>query len=175
MAQSVITGVVNAITGFFSKFVNLGANLMTKLKDGIKNMLSSVVESAKNIGQNLIDGIWGGISAGWSWLTDKVSGLASGLFDAAKKALGIASPSKKFKYLGEMCVAGFEEGSEELMDGSAFGAAVNNSISTVAANTGNGFGTRAGQTFNFYDTQTSPDAIRRKVQNTMTFGLAGGI
>ena len=175
-AKSVISAAVKGIRSFFKSIKEVGGNLMDKLKDGISGMLSSVVDTAKSIGKNIVDGIWGGISAGWDWLTEKVGGLAKSLFDSAKSALGISSPSKRFRYLGEMCVAGFDEGAEELMDGSAFGAAVNNSFATVAANTGslNG-GISRGQTFNFYDTQTSPDAIRRKVQNTMTFGLAGGI
>lgn len=175
-AKSVISAAVDGIRSFFENIKQVGGNLMDKLKDGISGMLSSVVDTAKSIGKNIVDGIWGGISAGWDWLTEKVGGLAKSLFDSAKSALGISSPSKKFRYLGEMCVAGFDEGAEELMDGSAFGSAVNNSFATVAANTGslNG-GISRGQTFNFYDTQTSPDAIRRKVQNTMTFGLAGGI
>ena len=140
-------------------------------------MVSNLVSAAKDLGKNVVDGIWNGISAGWDWLKEKVGGLAKSLFDGAKAALGIASPSKKFKYLGEMCVAGFDEGIEDLMDGAALGAAINNTLGTVAANVGVGEGQGLGnsQTFNFYDTQTSPDAIRRKVANTMTFGLAGGI
>ena len=157
-------------------FKETGSKLMEKLKDGLTSMLSNLVSAAKDLGKNIVDGIWNGISAGWDWLKEKVGGLATGLFDAAKSALGISSPSKKFRYLGEMCVAGFDDGIEDLMDGGSLGAAINNTLGTVAANIGIGEGTLGtSQTFNFYDTQTSPDAIRRKVQNTMTFGLAGGI
>ena len=157
-------------------FKETGSKLMEKLKDGLTSMLSNLVSAAKDLGKNIVDGIWNGISAGWDWLKEKVGGLATGLFDAAKSALGISSPSKKFRYLGEMCVAGFDDGIEDLMDGGSLGAAINNTLGTVAANIGIGEGTLGtSQTFNFYDTQTSPDAIRRKVANTMTFGLAGGI
>ena len=157
-------------------FKETGSKLMDKLKEGLTGMLSNLVDAAKDLGKNIIDGIWNGISAGWNWLKEKVGGLASGLFDAAKSALGIASPSKKFRYLGEMCVAGFDEGIADLMSPLDIGASINASMGTIAANTGGGFGVAGNsQTFNFYDTQTSPDAIRRKVQNTMTFGLAGGI
>lgn len=153
-----------------------GRKLMEKLKEGITGMISNLVNAAKDVGKNIVDGIWSGISAGWGWLTDKVGSLAKSLFDKAKSVLGIASPSKKFRWLGEMCVAGFDEGAEKLMDGTAFGSAVNNTLGTVTANTGREiYGGSGSQTFNFYDTQTSPDAIRRKVQNTMTFGMAGGI
>ena len=61
-------------------------------------------------------------------------------------------------------------------DAAEYGDEGVNTLGTVAANVGIGEGALGtSQTFNFYDTQTSPDAIRRKVQNTMTFGLAGGI
>lgn len=175
-APEIVKSLVRGFLELAGQLREVGTKLMTKLKDGISSMLSNLVSAAKDIGKNIVDGIWNGISAGWDWLKEKVGGLAQSLFDGAKAALGISSPSKKFRYLGEMCVAGFDEGIEDLMDGSAFGATVNNTLGTVRANLGTGDGLGVGrQTFNFYDTQTSPDAIRRKVQNTMTFGLAGGI
>lgn len=179
IVQAVPQIVQALVRGFLELAVRLketGSKLMEKLKEGLTSMLSNLVSAAKDLGKNIVDGIWNGISAGWDWLKEKVGGLASGLFDAAKSALGISSPSKKFRYLGEMCVAGFDEGIDDLMDGGSLGAAINNTLGTVAANVGIGEGAPGtSQTFNFYDTQTSPDAIRRKVANTMTFGLAGGI
>ena len=179
LVQAVPQIVKALVRGFIElavMFKETGSKLMEKLKEGLTGMLSNLVSSAKNLGKNIVDGIWNGISAGWDWLKEKVGGLATGLFDAAKSALGIASPSKKFRYLGEMCVAGFDEGIADLMSPLDIGASINASMGTVAANTGRGFGVAGNsQTFNFYDTQTSPDAIRRKVANTMTFGLAGGI
>ena len=74
-----------------------------------------------NIGQNIIEGIWAGIAAGWDWLVGKVKQVASSLFGAAKDELDVNSPSRKFKWLAEMCVAGWDEGSEDLM--SEFGLA----------------------------------------------------
>ena len=67
------------------------------------------------------------------------------------------------------------------MDGSTIGRAVDASLNTVNSNlkgatlTIDGAIAGSSNTFNFYDTQTSPDAIKRKFDNTMTFGLAGGI
>ena len=175
-APQIVKSLVRGFLELAGQLKETGTKLMTKLKEGISSMLSNLVDAAKNIGKNIVDGIWNGISAGWDWLKEKVGGLAQSLFDGAKSALGIASPSKKFRYLGEMCVAGFDEGIADLMSPLDIGASINASMGTIAANTGGGFGVAGNsQTFNFYDTQTSPDAIRRKVQNTMTFGLAGGI
>ena len=175
-APQIVKALVRGFLELAGQLKETGTKLMTKLKEGISSMLSNLVDAAKNIGKNIVDGIWNGISAGWDWLKEKVGGLAQSLFDGAKSALGISSPSKKFRYLGEMCVAGFDEGIADLMSPLDIGASINASMGTIAANTGGGFGVAGNsQTFNFYDTQTSPDAIRRKVQNTMTFGLAGGI
>ncbi len=175
-APEIVKSLVRGFLELAGQLKETGTKLMTKLKEGISSMLSNLVDAAKNIGKNIVDGIWNGISAGWDWLKEKVGGLAQSLFDGAKAALGISSPSKKFRYLGEMCVAGFDEGIADLMSPLDIGASINASMGTIAANTGGGFGVAGNsQTFNFYDTQTSPDAIRRKVQNTMTFGLAGGI
>lgn len=173
----IVNSIIKGFTALFGQMKTVGADLLTKVKEGLMSMASNIVAEAKNIGGNIVDGIKNGISAGWEKLKSWVGDLASSLFDSAKSALGIASPSKKFRYLGEMCVAGFDDGIEGLMDGDAIGASINASLGTISANVGAGLAGGAGssQTFNFYDTQTSPDAIRRKVQNTMTFGLAGGI
>lgn len=173
----IVNSIIKGFTALFGQMKTVGADLLTKVKEGLMSMASNIVAEAKNIGGNIVDGIKNGISAGWEKLKSWVGDLASSLFDSAKSALGIASPSKKFRYLGEMCVAGFDDGLEGLMDGDAIGASINASLGTISANVGAGLAGGAGssQTFNFYDTQTSPDAIRRKVQNTMTFGLAGGI
>lgn len=172
----IVNSIIKGFTALFGSMKTVGSDLMTKVKEGLQSMASNLVAEAKSIGGNIVDGIKNGISAGWEKLKSWVGDLASSLFDSAKSALGIASPSKKFRYLGEMCVAGFDDGIEGLMDGTAIGASINASLGTISANVGAGMaGVGSSQTFNFYDTQTSPDAIRRKVQNTMTFGLAGGI
>lgn len=172
--------IVNALVKGFMELAgdirDTGKKLMEKLKEGIISLIPNLVSAAKDVGKNVVDGIWNGISSGWGWLKEQVGSLASSLFDVAKGALGISSPSRKFRWIGEMCVAGFNEGIDELMAGDVFGAAVNNSLSTVAANIGTGiYGAGITNHFNFYDTQTSPDGIRRRIENTMTFGMAGGI
>ncbi len=49
------------------------------------------------LGSNIMSGIHNGITAGWNWLTDTVSDLAGNLLQTAKYALGIQSPSRKFR------------------------------------------------------------------------------
>lgn len=146
--------------------------IVTALVSSFDDLIDNFVE----VGVNIVEGLWNGIQEGWTWLTDKVEELASDLYESAKEALGIHSPSIKFRYLGEMCVAGFDKGLDGMEDIGLFGdieKGINATIGAVQAN--NGGTTRAGASFtaNFFDTQTDPDAISRKFYNTMTYGLAG--
>lgn len=65
--------------------------------DGIKNVFSNALNVFGEIGRNIVNGIKNGISRGWSTLTGWVSQKARSLLDAAKRALGISSPSKAFR------------------------------------------------------------------------------
>lgn len=152
--------------------------IITKLKNAFLNLVSGFAD----IGKNIIDGIWNGISAGWEWLTGKVSDLAHGLLDAAKSALGIASPSKKFRYLGEMCVAGFDDGIDELMDGGKLASNINASLGTLSANiqggaisSGNGVNGGFTQVINVNKEISTPDQLARAVRLESRYGLMKGV
>ena len=69
-----------------------------------------------SIGADIVTGLWNGISSGWDWLKDKVSGLATSLLDAAKDALGINSPSTEFRdQVGRWGPPGIAEGFDDAM------------------------------------------------------------
>ena len=65
------------------------------------------------IGTNIVRGIWDGITGLWDGLVNSVREGVKNLWESAKRALGIASPSKKFKYIGEMTTEGTIEGIED--------------------------------------------------------------
>ena len=93
-----------------------GAAAATQLFNSIVNGLASLPSKMAEIGSNIISGIWNGISSGWSWLTNKVSSLASSLLDAAKDALGINSPSKEFAdEVGRWIMPGVGKGLDKTM------------------------------------------------------------
>lgn len=155
-----------------------------KLLAAVPKLFTSLVNSFKemdwgSIGKNIIDGIWSGIQAGWDWLTGNVKNLATNLFNAAKDALGIHSPSRKFKYLGEMCVAGFDDGIQNLMSTDGITKNINASISTVSAGMsgGKGVGTGLGnfnQTINVNQQISTPDELARAVRVESKQGLMRG-
>lgn len=168
-----LSNAINAVITWGSNLVSTGTKAAGDLANAIINGVSSIPSRMLEIGRNIVDGLAGGISAAWSGLADMVGGLVGGFVAGIKGALGIHSPSRVFKYIGEMCVAGFEEGTEDLMNLDNISANVSASWGTMSANMSGGMNRNT--TFNFYDTQTSPDAIMRKAENTFQFGLAGGI
>lgn len=91
------------------KAMEAGKGFVDKITEGLKGL----PDQMRTIGKNIVDGIWKGINGGWKWLVDQVKGLANSLFQGAKDALDIHSPSKKFKWIGEMCVAGIDEPLED--------------------------------------------------------------
>ena len=162
-------GVLNiwqTVVDFFTKTI---PSAFTTVINWFKSLPSAMV----SIGADIVNGLIGGIKNAWSGLKNMVGDLVGGFVDGVKGMLGIHSPSRVFKYIGEMCVAGFEEGTEDLMNLDEIGTNISASFGTMSANMSGGMNRSA--TFNFYDTQTSPDAIMRKAENTFQFGLAGGI
>lgn len=111
--KSGISAAGEAIKGVFSSIGNAVSNLKSHAAAGFNAILSAfrnIGSNFKNIGSNIVHGIWNGIKAGWSWLTDKVHSLVSGLVDGVKNVLGIHSPSRVFARIGKFMTAGLEEG-----------------------------------------------------------------
>lgn len=125
--KSVYNAVKNAIINLPSTLAGIGrtatkglGNAMTSLGSFIKSSafkigehiisgFKSLPKKVLSIGKNIVKGLWNGISDMTGWVVDKITGFASGIIDTAKDVLGIHSPSRKFKWIGEMCVEGFDE------------------------------------------------------------------
>ena len=164
----------------------LGGSLISEigqLLSFIPDVATSVIDAFAetdwaSIGANIIDGIWVGISKGWNWLVEKTKGLAGALFGGAEEELGVASPSKKFKWLGEMCVAGWDEGSEGLMDMEPLTNQTRASLGTLSMNMSGGsvYG-RGGvnQTININQPISTPDEMARAMRLEMRYGLMKGV
>ena len=177
-ALEIITMLIDGIVDYSIKLIGVAAQVIADLKNYFINAITNI--DFGSIGQNIIDGIWNGLSSGWSWLTEKVSNLASELFNAAKTALGINSPSRKFKWLAEMCVAGFDEGAEGLMDPHEMSRNINASFETMKNNVS---GTDTGsykygdfnQTIVVNDKVSTPDELARVVRIESRYGLMRGV
>lgn len=173
---------VNTIT----KIALWRANLIAKGKEAAKGLLDSIIDGVmslpdkmQDIGKNIVAGIWKGISGGWNKLKDDVSNLANNLLSGVKDALGIHSPSRKFKWVGEMCVAGMDEPIADYNPYDTMNKSMKANIGTMRANFVAGGGgqnvytSTTTQTFNIYQPVKSPSEMMRAARLEEQYGLAG--
>jgi hypothetical protein len=78
----------------------------------VKNAVGNLAKLLYSVGEDIVSGLLSGITDAWHWVTDKLSSLISGLSTAAKKLLGISSPSTVFADIGTSIGEGLARGIE---------------------------------------------------------------
>lgn len=112
-ASSAWSGIKSTLSSAWSGIKTTATNGYNSVKTGIANAWSSVRSNTQtawtnikntiknqgwaNIGSNICQGIGNGLSNGWTWLRTQVTNLAKNMLNAAKRALGIHSPSRMFR------------------------------------------------------------------------------
>lgn len=103
------------VSGDFEGMKNAISNQMENIRTTIRNIWDRVMSFFRDIdlfktGKDIIQGLIDGIKNMASSVTDAVTGVVDGAINWAKKKLGIASPSKVFKEIGEDTGEGFQIG-----------------------------------------------------------------
>ena len=101
---------VSAIPSLIVAAGELVIGLVKAIADGVTSMV--------DVGFQLVEGLWQGIKNTWGNLVGNVKNLGKDLVDGVKGIFGIHSPSKVFAQIGEYCVEGFENGIDDLANGS---------------------------------------------------------
>lgn len=83
---------------------------MEGIEAWIRDNSTRINEAGLDIGKAIIDGMTGGLTDGIKKVSDAASKVVNGLTGGVKKLLGIHSPSKVFKEIGEYVAKGFAEG-----------------------------------------------------------------
>lgn len=123
--QALLNGLYNHLPAIMQAGVDILVGLVTGLLQMIPWLITQIPEIIYailntflstdwgSIGVAIVDGIWAGIVSLWDWLVSSVENALTNLWNSAKNALGIHSPSKKFAFIGEMSVEGTMEGFED--------------------------------------------------------------
>ncbi len=119
LVPTLIALAVKIITDFLTNIVITATKFLSG--DYWKGMLNGIVKSFTDIdwagiGTMLTQGIADGIKAGFTKVKDAVTGVANGIKDKFTEIFDIHSPSKLFKYYGEMMMSGLDVGMEDSMD-----------------------------------------------------------
>lgn len=106
---------VTTAIGYIFDFIYAIPSKLIEWGSRIGEWFAGLKERFVNIGSDIVNGLWAGIQGGWGWLKGKFKGLIDDLPYVVKKALGIASPSKVFRDLGNWTAIGFQDGIEAEM------------------------------------------------------------
>lgn len=154
MGEELDQGLVDGMTNNQTLVVTQAQLLCTEVYSTFETELAS--SKFVGIGEAICNGMVQGIQNGASWIKTAAANAAKDAYDAAKAALDVHSPSKKFRYLGEMSGEGYMEGLVESMTG--VDKVIANSLpdgdtlsATTKAGSGSGrSGAMVNQTVNIY-------------------------
>lgn len=189
-AIDVLLGMAVAVDSLVKlDFEGVAAGL-DRIAQAIAGLLGVDISPAASIGVGIVDGMVGGIMSGASSVVSAIQTVAGDAINAAKSALGIASPSKVFADLGAYTALGFAKGANDnagvasdatasmatdatgsaagAMAGGASGGGAGGPISISISVTANGGGTADQQASAIADAlEPKVLAIMRKAQRNM--------
>jgi tape measure domain-containing protein len=128
LIKAMVTAFVDFVTNNFPKFKAKAKEMWDKFIEGCKEKLGEMKEAAKeliekvkeaaiekvdmlvDVGKDLIRGFIDGIKSMATGVIDSVTGVVQGSIDWAKSLLGINSPSRVFKEIGQYVGEGFVVG-----------------------------------------------------------------
>lgn len=110
--KSATTAAWNGIKGAVTSGIGNVISTVKSLPGKVKSAVSGAAGWLVSVGRDMIWGLIAGIGQMASEVANKAKSVVSGAVNAAKSALGIASPSKVFMELGRLSVAGLIEGLE---------------------------------------------------------------
>ncbi len=169
------------LTSALNKFNDWKSGLAERAGEAIAGMINRITETARElpsrmaeIGANIVAGVWRGIQNAKDSFMKSVKNFFSGIVDGAKEALGIHSPSTKFRYIGEMCLEGYEGAFDRYDPYEPFNSSMKANAGVMRANMeGYGSSRSLTQTFNIYTPTKSPSEIMRAARLEAQYGLAG--
>ena len=104
IASDIITSLNNGFTSYGPNLIATVQTLVTNISTQFTNI------SWYNLGSNIGQGIYNGLISQSSILSTLAWNTAVNMYNSARQALSIASPSKKFAWIGEMVAKGLGKG-----------------------------------------------------------------
>lgn len=116
VAGDIIVRFLAAIGAQIPRVVQQGVTLAVQFVNGVANGIrggsAQMNAAGLNLASAIVQGMVSGIRAGIGAVVSAAKTMAQSAFNAAKAALDINSPSKKFRELGEFTSEGFAQGLE---------------------------------------------------------------
>ncbi|HHC5936764.1 hypothetical protein QIW16_01245 [Staphylococcus aureus] len=108
-----VSTITSTLINFVNRVIQGFVNVVNKVSQGMTNAVNKVksfVDDFVSAGADMIRGLMRGIGNMARDLAEKAASVAKGALNAAKRALGIHSPSREFKDVGMYSMLGFVKG-----------------------------------------------------------------
>ena len=133
-AGEIYTGIKDKVVSLPSDLKTIAQNMLSDMITGISDKISSLKSSAQDIfdniydelsslpsdmlsiGENIVEGLIDGIDNMADWAVDKITSFADDITEGLCEFLGIQSPSKVYKGIGEYMAEGLGIGFGDEMD-----------------------------------------------------------
>jgi phage-related protein len=111
-----LSGVISTVVGWVSQFASNATSAASQFASNLINGLTSIPGQVTSIGSNIIQGMVNGVTGAAGRLIDSVKGAVDDAINAAKNLLGIHSPSRVFRKIGQYSMQGAALGVDDDAD-----------------------------------------------------------
>lgn len=111
-----LSGVISTVVGWVSQFASNATSAASQFASNLINGLASIPGRVTSIGSNIIQGMVNGVTSAAGRLIDSVKGAVDGAINAARNLLGIHSPSRVFRKIGQYTMQGAALGVDDDAD-----------------------------------------------------------
>lgn len=101
-----LSGVISTVVGWVSQFASNATSAASQFASNLINGLASIPGQVTSIGSNIIQGMVNGVTGAAGRLIDSVKGAVDDAINTAKNLLGIHSPSRVFRKIGQYTMQG---------------------------------------------------------------------
>lgn len=111
-----LAGVISTVIGWVTQFASNATSAASQFASNLINGLASIPGQVTSIGSNIIQGLVNGVTGAAGKLINAVKGAVGNAIEGAKNLLGIHSPSRVFREIGQYTMQGAALGVDDDAD-----------------------------------------------------------
>lgn len=111
-----LSGAISTVVGWVSQFASNATSAASQFGSELRDGLAAIPGTLGNIGANIVQGLVDGVTGAAGKLIDAVKGAVGDAIQGAKNLLGIKSPSRVFRKIGQYVMQGAALGVDDDAD-----------------------------------------------------------
>ena len=111
-----LSGAISTVVGWVRQFASNATSAASQFGSRLRSGLAAIPGTLGNIGSNIIQGLVNGVTGAAGKLIDAVKGAVGDAIQGAKNLLGIKSPSRVFRKIGQYAMQGAALGVDDDAD-----------------------------------------------------------